>query len=83
MTIHRPRAPVQPPPVRIRTAAFRDLLEVEILGALRIGLRRAYKYRDRPRQPPEAVCEDIVSAQAHEVELVLDEMFDFGTDGDD
>lgn len=74
----RPRATVEAPPVRISRAAFRDLLEDEILGALRLGINRAYKHRSRPRQPVAAVCEAIVSEQAKAVELVLDTMLDFG-----
>lgn len=73
-----PRATVETPPVRIARAAFRDLLEANILGALRLGITRAYKHRSSPRQPAPAVCEAIVSEQARAVELVLDDMFDFG-----
>jgi hypothetical protein len=74
----RPRATVEAPPVRIRLDVFRELLEDNILGALRLGITRAYKHRSRPRQPAPAVCEAIVSEQARAVELVLDDMFDFG-----
>lgn len=86
MSAGRPRRPaaVAPPPVRIRTAAFRDLLEDEILGALRLGFHRGYKYLPaRHREPCERVREAVVSEQAKAVELVLDELFDFAADADD
>lgn len=74
----RPRSTVEAPPVRINRAAFRDLLDEEILGALRLGIARAYKHRDQPRPPPAAVREAIVSEQFKAVELALDTMLDFG-----
>lgn len=72
----KPPVKVRASSVRVRRSQVRDAISVEIEGAIRGALARAYKHRED--ELPAGVEDHIVSEIETRVVSVLDEWLDFG-----